>query len=52
LNENSLSIHSSIEFRITQQESVCQSTKSINYKDLSKTEIAKYNSMKSQILDI
>jgi len=41
-----------MDFRITQQESVCQRTNSINYTDLSETETIQYNSLKSQILDI
>jgi len=41
-----------MQFKITQQESVCQRINSVNYTDLSKTETAQYNSLKSQNLEI
>jgi len=41
-----------MKFRITQQESVCKRTNSISYTNLSETEIAQYNSLKSQNLEI
>jgi len=35
-----------MEFKITQHESVCQRTNSINYTDLSKLDTTQYNSLK------
>jgi len=41
-----------MQFKITQQESVCQRAISVNYTDLWETETAQYNSLKLQNLEI
>ena len=40
-----------MELGITQQESIWQRTNSVNYTDLSKTEIAQYNSQFTEVTD-